>query len=257
MRPEATRNDQSSPFSCVCICPECIPTLSSTPAFLQEINWEIFMERSQYLGIAMFAKIKFTKTPKIIYDEFPFSTTLRHCDRYKNNLPQLISRRNYFHNSYFVKMSRQWNSLPSIIKNSETYEDFKSLLNTKQVKTYNNYTYESYYDIIYLSFRMKNSLLQSDKFKMRMTETNLCINCPSKEQESLFHYIFKCPKYLFYRHKFMQQIKTIAKLKNMTHRNLLNLLLNNNNNNKILHPTEYKFVINKFKQFIEKTKRFT
>ncbi len=63
---------------------------------LQELNWETFIARSYYLGITMFAKIKIPKIPKIIYDEFPFSTTLRHSDRYKNNLTQLISKRNYF-----------------------------------------------------------------------------------------------------------------------------------------------------------------
>lgn len=34
----------------------------------------------------------------------------------------LISKRNYFHNSYFVKMFREWNKLPIEIKNVENYE---------------------------------------------------------------------------------------------------------------------------------------
>ncbi len=138
---------------------------------LQELNWDTFIERSKYLSIIMFAKIKFTKIPKIIYDEFPFTTTLRHSDRFKNNLPHLISKRNYFYNSYFVKMFRQWNVLSVDIKNTENYEDFKEKLNLSQQKNYNNYEYETYTDTVYLSFRMKNSLLQSDKFKMGMSDT--------------------------------------------------------------------------------------
>lgn len=102
---------------------------------------------------------------------------------------------------------------------------------------------------------MKNSLLQSDKYKMGMTENNLCINCPSKKQETLLHYIFQCPKYVYYRNKFLQQVKTIAKLKYITDRNLLNLLINNNSNN-FLQNTEYKYIISIFRKYIEKTKRF-
>lgn len=221
---------------------------------LEEINWETFTERSHYLGITMFAKIKFTKIPKIIYTEFPFSTTLRHSDRYKNNLTQLISKRNYYYNSYFVRMFREWNKLPNTIKNSTNYEDFISQLKSTDYYC-NNYTYENYLDTIYLSFRMKNSFLQSDKYKMNMTDTNICINCPTRQQETLFHYIFKCPKYNYYRSKFLKQIKTIAKLKKFTDRQLLNLLLNNNKN-EYLHKSEYNYLINKFKKYIEKTKRF-
>ena len=222
---------------------------------LKEINWDTFSERCKYLSMTMFAKIKFTKTPSIIYEQFPFSTTLRHSDRYKNNLQQLLSRRNHFYNSFFVKMFREWNKLPSTIKNTGNYEDFKNLLKNQQDININNYTYENYQDTIYLSFRMQNSLLQSDKYKMGISENNLCINCPTGQQETLFHFVFECPKYKYYRQNFLNQIKTIAKLKNVTRRNLLHLLLNNNNQN-FLHPTEYKFIINKFTKYIEKTKRF-
>ncbi len=228
---------------------------TSRTKLLQELNWETFEQRSYYLGITMFAKIKFTKVPEIIYDEFPFSTTLRHSDRYRNNLQQLLSRRNYYYNSYFIKMFREWNHLPQNIKNTENYEDFKESLLKTQIKNYDNYNYETYWDTIYLSFRMKNSLLQAEKYKMGMTETNLCINCPTKEQETLYHYIFKCPKYNYCRNVFMQQVTTIAKLKNITNKNLLNLLLNNNNN-QYLHKMEYRYLIQKFKRYLQKTKRF-
>lgn len=86
---------------------------SSRLKLLKELNWETFSQRSYYLGKkTMFAKIKITKIPQIIHEEFPFSTTLRHSDRYKFNLPHLLSKRNYFYNSYFIKMFREWNKLP-------------------------------------------------------------------------------------------------------------------------------------------------
>ena len=102
---------------------------------------------------------------------------------------------------------------------------------------------------------MQNSLLQCDKYKMGMSENNLCINCPTRQQETLFHFVIECPKHKYYRQKFLNQVKTIAKLKNITKRNLLTLLINNNSQN-YLQPTEYKFIINKFTKYIEKTKRF-
>ncbi len=111
----------------------CTKAYKNTSRFklLEEIKWDTFSERSLYLGITMFAKIELTKIPKIIHDEFPFSTTLRHSDRYKNNLPQLLSKRNYFYNSYFVKMFREWNKLPTYIKNTTNYEDLKKLIKNR------------------------------------------------------------------------------------------------------------------------------
>ncbi len=229
---------------------------------LQEINWETFTQRTYYLGITMFAKIKFTKIPKIIYDEFPFSTTLRHSDRYKNNLAHLISKRNYFYNSYFVKMFREWNKLSKEIKQSKDYDEFITLINIHKNKEINYYSYESYVDKINLSFRMKNSLLQGDKYKMGYSDINKCLNCPTQQQETLYHYIFVCPKYNYMRHKMLKQIKTIAKIKNFTNMKILLLILNklllilNNNKNGYLQKHEYIYIINKFKEYITKTKRF-
>ena len=204
----------------------------------------------------VFAKIKLTKIPRIIYDQFPFSTTLRYSDRYKNNLKHLISKRNYFYNSYFIKMFREWNKLPEDIKEIDNYEDFKTKLLLKmKLQNMNHYSYETNTDKIYLSFRMKNSLLQSDKYKMGMSENIFCTNCPTRQQETLLHYIFYCPKYNYYRQKMLRQFKSIAKLKNISKSNLLKLLINNNINN-YLHRNEYKFVITQFKLYITKTKRF-
>ncbi len=229
---------------------------TSREKLLQEINWESFTERCEFLGISMFAKIKLTKIPKIIYEQFPFSTTLRYSDRYKNNLKQLISKRNYFYNSYFVKMFRDWNKLPEDLKAENNYEDFKVKLiaNRKEI-IINHYNYDTETDRIYLSFRMKNSLLQSDKYKMGMSETNICINCPTKKQETLLHYVFHCPKYNYQRQKMLRQIKSIAKLKYISENNLLKLLMNNNINI-YLHKNEYNFIILQFKSYIENTKRF-
>ena len=93
-----------------------------------EINWETFIERSKYLGITMFARTKYTKVPKIIYDEFPSSTTLRYNMRHQYNLPRLVTKKNYFYNSYFATMFRKWNSLPLDIKTCNNIEDFEEKL---------------------------------------------------------------------------------------------------------------------------------
>ncbi len=37
---------------------------------LEELGWNNFQERTTYLSITMFAKIKLTQTPKIIYNKF-------------------------------------------------------------------------------------------------------------------------------------------------------------------------------------------
>ncbi len=68
-------------------------------------------------------------------------------------------------------MFREWNKLSSRLKNSLDYEDFVLNYNLSIPQIHNYYSHQTYIDKIYLSFRMKNSLLQSDKYKMGLSDS--------------------------------------------------------------------------------------
>ncbi len=173
-------------YHCAIICTNAYKNTSRIN-LLKEINWDTCIERSHYLGLLMFAKIKLTKIPKIIYEAFPFSSTIRHSDRFKNNLPSLVAKRNHYCNSYCVKIFREWNKLSNEIKKIQNIEDFRVLIENNNFQEENSHTYDSYIHTVFLSFRMKNSLLQADKYKMNYSNSNNCNYCNIKVPETLYH----------------------------------------------------------------------
>ncbi len=102
---------------------------------------------------------------------------------------------------------------------------------------------------------MKNSLLQCDKYKMDLSITPYCTQCNIQKQETLQHFIFVCPKYNNIRRYFIQNIKSLSKLKYIRNYEIITLL-NNNNSDNLLHNTEYKTFLKFVKNYIIKTKRF-
>lgn len=61
-----------------------------------------------------------------------------------------------------------------------------------------------------LSFRMRNSLLKIDSYKMGFVSDNICANCNLQKQENLHHYIFECSKYRSQRKIFLARVAALA-----------------------------------------------
>ncbi len=199
--------------------------------------------------------------PQIIYEKFPFTTSLRYNHRHKNNLPLIKCKKHNFYNSYFIKNFRLWNTLHPIVKNTDNYTEFKEqyIKINKETQNINEndfqFSYETEVDRIYLSFRMNNSKLQNDKFKYNMCNTPLCQNCNMMKNETVYHYIFECPKYKIIRKILDRKIKSLAKIKNKSKKFILNLLLTKNEGN-LLTNTEFKNLIMSLKYYILRTHRF-
>ncbi len=74
------------------------------------MSWNNFQDRTNYLSITMFAKIKLTQTPKIIYNKF-FLDLPTNVGRNVGKLKIIFSKKTKFYNSYFLKMIRLWKML--------------------------------------------------------------------------------------------------------------------------------------------------
>ncbi len=88
------------------------------------------MDRTTYLSITMFAKIKLTQTPKIIYNTF-FIDLPANVGRNVGKLKIIFSKKNKFFNSFYLKMIRLWNTLPNDIRIINNYADFLDYMHKK------------------------------------------------------------------------------------------------------------------------------
>ncbi len=165
---------------------------------LQELGWNNFYERTNYLSITMFAKIKLTHTPKIIYNAF-FIDLPTNIGRNVGKLKIIFSKKNKFYNSFYLKMIRLWNTLPNTIRTKDSYHSFLEDMHKKyqihNFKHINLFHYDTEIDNIYLKLRFQCSNLRADQFKFNMVCDSKCLQCNKNKQETIHHYFMDCDKY--------------------------------------------------------------
>ncbi len=188
---------------------------------LKELGWNNFFERTNYLSITMFAKIKLTQTPKIIYNTFFIDLPIN-IGRNIGKLKVIFSKKNKFYNSFYLKMIRLWNTLPNTIRTKNNYPDFLEEMHKKYkihlYKEINLFHYDTEIDNIYLKLRFHCSKLRADQFKFNMTTDSKCLQCNKNKQETIHHYFIDCDKFKMQRtmlkNNIQQQHTTFAKLTN-------------------------------------------
>ncbi len=167
------------------------------------------MDRTTYLLITMFAKIKLTKTPKIIYDTF-FIDLPTNVGRNIGKLKIIFSKKNKFYNSFYLKMIRLWNTLPNDIRSKNNYPDFVDYMHKKyyihQYKKNNLFHYDTEIDNIYMKLRFHCSKPNADQFKFNFVQDSKCLQCNKNKQETLHHYFMDCAKYNIQRQQLKQNI---------------------------------------------------
>ncbi len=196
---------------------------------LTELGWNTFEQRTNYLSITMFAKIKLTETPKIIFDKF-FTNLPKNVGRNEGKLLVIFSKKNKYYNSYYLKMIRMWNLLPNAIRIKQNYSDFLEDMHKKyqihQYKVENLFKYDSEIDNIYLKLRFQCSLLNSDQFKFNFVADSKCTQCNKNKQETIHHYFMDCTKYIQQRNILKYNISRLHQnYLNLSNRQLVSLIL--------------------------------
>ncbi len=225
---------------------------------LQELGWNDFLQKTSYLSLTMFAKIKLTQNPKIIYEHF-FINVPANIGRNVGKLKIIFSKKNKFYNSFYLKMIRLWNTLPTNIRQEENYSDFLDQMHQKykihEYKHKNLFHYDTEIDNIYLKLRYHCSKLNADQFKLNFIPDCKCTQCNKNKQETIHHYFMDCSKYDQQRKILKQIISNLhISFKNLTNRQLVQIITGHTMQNmeQQIYKNAYQFI----KLYIVTTGRF-
>ncbi len=225
---------------------------------LEELGWNTFQNRTNYLSITMFAKIKYTQTPKIIYQKF-FVDLPANIGRNLGKLKIIFSKKNKFYNSFYLKMIRLWNTLPLDTRNKNNYSDFLQCMHLKycihEYKTINLFHYDTELDNIYMKLRFHCSHLKADQYKFNFVDNSKCAQCNKNKQETIHHYFMDCKKYIQHRDMLKQNISRIhPKFQNLTNRQLIGIIEGQKTPD--IDYNKYKNIYQFVKLYIATTGRF-
>ena len=200
----------------------------SETKLLQELGWNNFIDRTNYLSITMFAKIKLTQTPKIIYETL-FVALPTNIGRNVGKLKIIFSKKNKFYNSFYLKMIRLWNTLQKEIRLIENYPDFLDCMHKKymlhQYKKINLFKYDTDIDSIFMKLRFHCSTLNADQFKFNFTANTKCMQCHKNKQETIHHYFMDCVKYVNQRKILKHNISRLhQKFEKLNNKQLIQLI---------------------------------
>ncbi len=195
---------------------------------MQELGWNNFQERTNYLSITMFGKIKLTQTPRIIYNTF-FLDLPANIGRNIGKLKIIFSKKKKFYNSYYFKMIRMWNTLPIETRKISNYPDFLEIMHQKYFvhahKKTNIFHYDTEIDNIYLKLRSHCSNLQADQFKFNFVQNSICQKCNKNKQETVHQYFLDCNAYQQQRQILKTNISSLhTQLKNLTNKQIINII---------------------------------
>ena len=240
------------------------PKCSSTEKLYKDLGWETVSNRIKFLSISLFHKIHTNATR-------PLS---RECLPPKNlNPDQTRSAKTYLDfpyprqilqktmdKSFFSVASKQWDSLPTELKQTWDFPEFKEglteILKPKRCKLYNIGT--KYANSIHTQLRIGRSQLNEHLFAIGRSGTQGCLcNFPN---ESVEHIMLDCFLYNTEREALFNYIRNTrnvlsADLETYNRKSLLSVLLYGE------HPLDYyRFPYNKLlfravQQFLVKTKR--
>ena len=110
-----------------------------------EIGWETLDERLNKQKLLMFYKMYYSLSPPYLSTLIPplVGQISRYNLRNANDLQTIDARTTLYFNSFLPSTVRDWNSLPSDIKNADTAVAFKSSLNknNRSILEIDNYRY--------------------------------------------------------------------------------------------------------------------
>ncbi len=231
----------------------------SEEKLLQELGWNKFQDRTNYLSITMFAKIKLTQTPKIIYETF-FLNLPKNVGRNEGKLKVIFSKKNKYYNSYYLKMIRMWNMLHKDIRVLTNYSDFLEQMHKKyeihEYKHKNIHKYDTEIDNLYLKLRFQCSKLNADQFKFNFINNSLCTQCNKQKQETLHHYFMDCDKYKIQRDILKNNLASMHQhLHKLSNRHLIQIIQGKREQNMDIEI--YKNIYQFIKLYIVTTGRFS
>ena len=213
----------------------------------KEIGWESLRQRRNKHKLILFYKMVNNHSPQYLSDLVPRTVSQQSQYNLRNthNIQLLHARTTGYYNSFLPSVIREWNTLPSQMRNASTLDEFKSLLNMDKIRTPNHfYTGDRKAQVLHTRLRTECSALNQDLFSKGVVDSPLC-RCGLIE--NAHHFFFACPHYQTIR---IDLFNSVSHLCSLSLKNLLygDESLSTDTNSKIFLEVQ-KFII-KSKRFL-------
>ena len=169
--------------------------LISLSNLYKEICWETLQQRRHNNKLILFYKMVNNLAPTYLSSLLPqqVSTVSRYNLRNSNDLQTIRTNTSLYYNSFLPSTLREWNKLPTEIRQLPTLNSFKYSLSQDKQKVPKHYYYGTRKaQILHMRLRTGCSSLNLDLFLKNITDSPLC-RCGSIENSQ--HYFFHCRFY--------------------------------------------------------------
>ncbi len=220
----------------------------------QEVPWPSLSIRRKNQKLATLGKIIFNKFPIYLLDDLPtFYSESRNVRKNTFAIPR--SNHEYYDKSFVPSSIDLWNSQPHNVRCIGSAKSLKTLLKTKVHKNVPKYYYygSRQSNILHTKLRLGCSDLNADKFRIGVSDTDLCEHCGGGEVENANHFFLDCGTNLVAKVEMLDKITDILTIKGLDHLLDIDLLLFGSDQ---LSYEENKQVFGHVQQFIKESKRF-
>ncbi len=220
---------------------------------LDELGWASLEERRKYFRLTTMYKMVNSKVPEYLCDLCPARVGARANYNLRNGANLSLVKANHVktYNSIVPKTIRDWNSLGPL-RNSISVDGFKTRYkreNFRKVNSFNNYDHKGG-NMHITRLRLGLSHLAEHLYTHNLIDSPICKEC-NLENESISHYLLRCPVYTTQRIVFLSGLLNIFNADYIAHlrdNDMVNLFLHGNDeipfeSNKLLVELAQTFIV--------------
>ena len=165
-----------------------------------------------------FIKIKHNLVPNYLLDLLPAHRheTMQYALRNNNRIEPPFARLETFKRSFIPFSIRLWNSTPEDVKNADSFNKFKSLISSTSSKNPLYYYGKRWSNIHHARLRLGCSGLNYDLFNNLHVVTTPFCSCGIRVNETAYHYLMVCRKYITEREDMKNKIMPLTEFKFQT-----------------------------------------
>ena len=229
---------------------------TSREKLYRELGWENLSDRRWFHRLVYFYKIVNNLTPDYLRNHLPTPRVLSYSFRNPRVFDNPNRRTDRYSNSFFPYCIAEWEKLSDEIRSLPTLNQFKNaLLIHIRPKKSSSFGINDIEGMKLLTkMRVNFSDLRSDRFSHNFNcEVPTC-TC-FLEDESGFHFLLRCPRYLTIRNKLIDSVSTIvgSDISILPDNHLTDILLFGSN---VYNDKTNKLIILETIEFIKKSTRF-
>lgn len=186
--------------------------LCNIKSLLNELKWDTLAARRKKHRLTLLYKMESSISPAYLTDLIP-TQAQRYQLRNASDIPLIHTRTQTYSSSFLPLTIKDWNTLPTDIRNSNTIGSFKANLNkntTAPSPLYNIGNRRN--QILHTRLRLGCSSLNHDLHRKNIVESPVC-ECG--EIESTNHYLLQCHHYIPFRQRFLVNLPCALTVNNL------------------------------------------